>query len=383
MTIPIDSHSTSTTLTLTKSEWLTILTLATRWYFLEFRKLAIQHLDPQMTDPVEMIQVGRAEYVPRWVKAGYEALVSKTDAISEEESDAIGDRTVVRLYIVRHELAADEKTSLRLGGLIHSKFALELQTLDAGESERRTEADIRREREEREAAERLREEEERVRLEEEAKRLLEEAEAVERRKQEVERKRLEDEEKRRREELQAAELIVQEAERKRLEELEAVERRHKEEERKRMEEEEKKRMEDDEHWQREEELRKKVANKAKKAKQAAAAKAAETDEAALQAKVGHIKYCEAVRRPKMKAHSTRQVESNDADGKAIGGVAQTEKRLKAEKESEVEMVAKEKQPARTSPRGTGIYHSAPNTSNKQPIATKSVSLSEMLKAWSV
>ena len=97
-------HSTTATLTLAKPEWLTILALSTRWHFLEFRELAISHLAPQVSDPVEMVTVGRREYVARWVEEGYEKLVLKKEAISEEEGEQIGWKATVILYIIRHEL---------------------------------------------------------------------------------------------------------------------------------------------------------------------------------------------------------------------------------------------------------------------------------------
>ncbi|RXW16406.1 hypothetical protein EST38_g9438 [Candolleomyces aberdarensis] len=98
------SHTKSATLTLTKAEWLTILALSTLWHFHELRKLAIEHLDPDMTDPVELVQMGRKAYVRNWVTRGYSNLVLKPEAISEEESEEIGYRSAVRLYIIRHAL---------------------------------------------------------------------------------------------------------------------------------------------------------------------------------------------------------------------------------------------------------------------------------------
>ncbi|KAJ3529217.1 hypothetical protein NMY22_g9089 [Coprinellus aureogranulatus] len=150
-------HSTSTELKFSKSEWLTILTLSTRWHFLEFRKLAIAHLDADMADPVEMITVGRREYASKWVKNGYVKLVEKKEAISEEESEAIGYKTAVRLYIVRHELAprlqdgkdgCTKSACAFLGGCncltreIEKKFERELQALRTEERSRVTREDL-------------------------------------------------------------------------------------------------------------------------------------------------------------------------------------------------------------------------------------------------
>ncbi|KAJ2924522.1 hypothetical protein H1R20_g12546, partial [Candolleomyces eurysporus] len=52
-------HTTSTTLSFTKDEWLVILELSTLWHFHGFRKLAKEHLEPQLDDPIEQIILGQ------------------------------------------------------------------------------------------------------------------------------------------------------------------------------------------------------------------------------------------------------------------------------------------------------------------------------------
>ncbi|KAJ3537546.1 hypothetical protein NMY22_g5545 [Coprinellus aureogranulatus] len=136
--------SNTTTITLTKSEWLTILNLSTRWHFPEFRKLAIAHLNPAMSEAIEMITVGRREYIPKWVLQGYAQLVVKKGAITEEESELIGHRTAVKLYIVRHELV--ENTQARASKLVRKiteRFAEELAMLKGEERARRAKGDVR------------------------------------------------------------------------------------------------------------------------------------------------------------------------------------------------------------------------------------------------
>jgi hypothetical protein len=82
-------------LTLIKAEWLTNLSLSTLWHFHDLRKLAIEHLDPDMKDPVELVQIGRKAYVPNWVTRGNSGLVLKPEAISEEESEDLDiDRAI-------------------------------------------------------------------------------------------------------------------------------------------------------------------------------------------------------------------------------------------------------------------------------------------------
>ncbi|KAF6761089.1 hypothetical protein DFP72DRAFT_31442 [Ephemerocybe angulata] len=180
-------HSTSTTVALAKPEWLTILTLSTLWHFLDLRKLAIEHLDPQMGDPIELIMAGRAEYVPRWVMTGYEALVFKPGPITEDESNGIGDRTAVRLYIIRHTLR-DGEGMLGIGanvnGLIRERFGEEMGVLEMGDHERKSLATILQEKVEVEEASRLRMEAVRLKEEENARRMKDEEERLLRLKEE-------------------------------------------------------------------------------------------------------------------------------------------------------------------------------------------------------
>ncbi|KAJ2911760.1 hypothetical protein MD484_g8653, partial [Candolleomyces efflorescens] len=122
-------HSTSLTLSFTKAEWLIILELSTLWQFHEFRKLAKEHLEPQLDDPIEKIILGRAVYVPKWLKDGYETLVARPECISEEESERIGHLTTVRLYILRHDRALD---------LVASRFYEEIRHLEQLEDAHRT-----------------------------------------------------------------------------------------------------------------------------------------------------------------------------------------------------------------------------------------------------
>ncbi|RXW15173.1 hypothetical protein EST38_g10675 [Candolleomyces aberdarensis] len=122
-------HTTSATLSFTKDEWLVVLELSTLWHFHEFRKLAKEHLEPQLNDPIEQIVLGRAAYVPKWVLNGYETLVARPECISEKESEKIGHLTTVRLYILRHECAL---------GSVTSRFREEIHELEQRGSDHRT-----------------------------------------------------------------------------------------------------------------------------------------------------------------------------------------------------------------------------------------------------
>ncbi|KAF5317143.1 hypothetical protein D9611_003716 [Ephemerocybe angulata] len=230
-------HSTSTKIALSKPEWLVILTLSTLWHFLDLRKLAIEHLDPQMGDPIELIVVGRAECVPRWVMTGYEALVFKPGPITEEESDGIGDRTAVRLYIIRHTLRDPEGLlgmGANINGLIRERFREEMDALERGDNERKSPATILQEKVEAEEAKQLRVEAALLKM------LLEEGENARRMKEEEERlRRLKEEEDKKKEIAKLKAKEEEEKERARLEERNARLREEEKKERSRLEEERK------------------------------------------------------------------------------------------------------------------------------------------------
>ncbi|KAJ2924523.1 hypothetical protein H1R20_g12567, partial [Candolleomyces eurysporus] len=248
-------HSKSTTVTLSKDEWLTILRLSTLWNFKEFRRLAIEHLHSQITDPLDLIQVGRRNFVPQWVVKGYEGLIKKQGAITEDESELIGYKTSVRLYIIRHDLASLDPTQTNGGkgsdvgmkDMIRDQLALrfggELDRLEREAASRRGSEEIEQDIEERKERDRIREEEERrieegrirqkieaerMRVEEEHTRQKMEAEERRRIEEEHIRQKMEAEERRRAEEEQTRQKMEAE---ERMKEEEARIHREKEEDR--------------------------------------------------------------------------------------------------------------------------------------------------------
>ncbi|KAJ2924544.1 hypothetical protein H1R20_g12554, partial [Candolleomyces eurysporus] len=186
-------HTTSTTLQFTKDELLVILELSTLWHFHEFRRLAKEHLDPQIDDPIERIVLGRAAYVPNWVSEGYKSLVTRPECISEHESERIGHLTTVRLYILRHERCFDSLAT-RFCEEIHSLGQMERAHMSVKEKRMEEEKKLEEERlmHDREEKQRLKEEEEQ-RVKEEERWMKEEAER--RMKEEEERQMKEEEER--------------------------------------------------------------------------------------------------------------------------------------------------------------------------------------------
>ena len=120
---------TTTAANLSKAEWVTILNLSTRWEFYDIRKLAKRRLDPLILDPVELIQVGRAASVPKWVFKGYKELVFRDEMISEGECARIGERVANKLYMVRH-VRTREVDDRKATDAIMRMFAEELKALE-------------------------------------------------------------------------------------------------------------------------------------------------------------------------------------------------------------------------------------------------------------
>ena len=89
-------------LSLSKVEWVSILKLSTKWQFLDLRKLAKSELEAgKDLDSVEKIVLGRECYNSSWVLAGYQELVQKSDAITDDEAIDIELPTAINLCRIR------------------------------------------------------------------------------------------------------------------------------------------------------------------------------------------------------------------------------------------------------------------------------------------
>ncbi|KAF9552800.1 hypothetical protein CPC08DRAFT_714279 [Agrocybe pediades] len=124
-----------------KSEWVSILELASMWYFLECRKMAISRLN-NFLNPVEKIYHGRKHKVTFWLQQGYKDLVDRYATITNEEALALitdpgsyNICTAVSLLRIREKRAL--KASGRLGRLpadftekeIQQEFEQEFRTI--------------------------------------------------------------------------------------------------------------------------------------------------------------------------------------------------------------------------------------------------------------
>ena len=98
---------------LSKEEWLSILTLASRWKFLRLRKAAIFALDHLTTlTSLSKILFGRDLSIPNWVIDGFVGLVHATTITDEEahQIDSGAENTVYKLFRIRELRIAGKLT---------------------------------------------------------------------------------------------------------------------------------------------------------------------------------------------------------------------------------------------------------------------------------
>ncbi|KAJ7763582.1 hypothetical protein DFH07DRAFT_395903 [Mycena maculata] len=96
--------------TLPKDHWISVLKLATLWRLLGTRALAISHLDAEVKNDVEGINLARKYHVASWLRSGYEALARSTHGtMSLADAEMIGWETATKIYRIREEAACAHK----------------------------------------------------------------------------------------------------------------------------------------------------------------------------------------------------------------------------------------------------------------------------------
>ena len=119
------------TQTLSYAEWLSVLDLSTKWYFVEFRRLAIAKITTLCDDVVEKIRLGKEYRVYSWLLFGYEQLARRIEKISDDEAKIIGYLTTIFIYGVREN--AYDCPGLDYKETICTTFAQELADVEADE----------------------------------------------------------------------------------------------------------------------------------------------------------------------------------------------------------------------------------------------------------
>ncbi|KAF6761040.1 hypothetical protein DFP72DRAFT_804333 [Ephemerocybe angulata] len=91
-------------LTLTPDEWLAVLKLSTKWLFNDFRKMAIEKLSPLTgMDPIEKVRIGKEFCVEAWLLSGYRELVNRDESITVGDAGKLGWQSAIRLCGLRED----------------------------------------------------------------------------------------------------------------------------------------------------------------------------------------------------------------------------------------------------------------------------------------
>ncbi|KAF5317220.1 hypothetical protein D9611_003668 [Ephemerocybe angulata] len=91
-------------LTLTPEEWLAVLKLSTKWLFNDFRKMAIEKLSPLAEmDPIEKVRIGKEFCVEAWLLSGYCELVNRDESITVGDAGKLGWQSAIRLCGLRED----------------------------------------------------------------------------------------------------------------------------------------------------------------------------------------------------------------------------------------------------------------------------------------
>jgi hypothetical protein len=94
--------SITTKLSLSESEWISVLTLSTKWNFLNLRAIAISELESlQSLTSIKKITLGRLCFISSWLQSGLTEIVRRTETISNEDAIAMGYTTAIELFRLR------------------------------------------------------------------------------------------------------------------------------------------------------------------------------------------------------------------------------------------------------------------------------------------
>ena len=92
---------------MTKSQWISVLKLATMWTFKEIRNLAIQKLTMETMGAIELVLLAKQFNVPQWLRSGYQTLAARSEMLSIEEAEKLSYLTAILLFQVREQVRAD------------------------------------------------------------------------------------------------------------------------------------------------------------------------------------------------------------------------------------------------------------------------------------
>jgi hypothetical protein len=108
-------HSSVTTkLSLSEEEWISVLTLSTKWSFVNLREIAISELESlRSLTPLNKVILGRRCFIPPWVLSGLTEIAGRTEPISNEDAVIMGPTTTATLCRQREFRLQNQYNNLR------------------------------------------------------------------------------------------------------------------------------------------------------------------------------------------------------------------------------------------------------------------------------
>lgn len=100
--IPFLRSDVSTKLSLSESEWISVLKLSTKWCFNNLRKIAILELELlNSLTSVNKIVLGRLCSISSWLLAGLTEIADRKESMSDDDIVALDHITAIALLKVR------------------------------------------------------------------------------------------------------------------------------------------------------------------------------------------------------------------------------------------------------------------------------------------
>lgn len=89
-------------ISLTESDWTSVLVLAARWEMLRLQDLAIDNLTPLFaSDPHKLVDMGRKYNIDFWIMTGIQSLVMRKDPMNEDDANIIGPFASLKISAIR------------------------------------------------------------------------------------------------------------------------------------------------------------------------------------------------------------------------------------------------------------------------------------------
>jgi len=114
-----------------QDDWISVLKLATMWYFLEIRDLAIKQLTP-ILGAVDRIVFAKQYSVATWLRSGVAELARRVESLTLDEARKIGLETAIKIFRVREQANPYNRHGIYQNARIEGEFDEELREAEQG-----------------------------------------------------------------------------------------------------------------------------------------------------------------------------------------------------------------------------------------------------------